>query len=262
MEKINLWDIDKIPLYDNTIEQDVPSVTPYIKDGAKVCVVVCPGGAYHGLAYHEGEPVAKWLNSIGVSAFVLTYRRTPYKFPCPQYDAKRAVRYARYCADKYGYDKEKIGILGFSAGGHLAGSTGTIFDDFSYEKQDIIDKESNKPDFMILCYPVVSLVSYAHVGSRYNLMGDVTNDEAEKLSIELNVSKDTCPAFIWHTVNDQAVPVENSLNLALQLSKYSIPYELHLFKDGCHGLGLAEDKKDVNQWTELCKKWLEDQNLI
>lgn len=259
--KIFLWEKQNIPLYDTADEKLMPSMRAYIKDGAKACVVICPGGGYGMKAYHEGEPIAWWLNSIGISAFVLDYRVNPYKFPAPMLDAQRAVRYARYLSKDYGYDKDKIGILGFSAGGHLAAYCGTIFDDLRYCAQDEIDKMSSRPDFMVLCYPVISLVSCFHYGSRVNLLGDVDYQTASKYSIERRVTKDTSPAFIWHTATDD-MPVENSLMLAGELSKKNVPFELHIFREGPHGLGLAETKKDIREWVNLCERWFKGMGII
>ena len=255
-ERIFLWDEEKIPFFDKNIPQKTPNITPYIVKGAKAAVVVCPGGGYSGKAYHEGEPIAWWLNSIGVSAFVLDYRVAPYKFPCPQLDAKRAIRYVRFNAEKYGYMPDRIGILGFSAGGHLAASCGTLFDDFGYEKQDEIDSVSARPDFMILCYPVISFVNCGHRGSCVNLLGEVGYAEAAKYSLERCVTEQTSPAFIWHTSSDPGVPVENSLIFAAELSKKHVPFEIHTFREGAHGLGLAETKQDIREWVNLCERWM------
>lgn len=261
---INLWDKKDVPMFNDEIEnQPAPYLDEYIVKGAKSCVIICPGGAYINKAYdHEGIQIARWLNSIGVSAFVLYYRVAPYKHPVPVLDGKRAVRYARYCADKYGYDKDKIGIMGFSAGGHLAGSVGTYKGDFGYALKDDIDKESSKPNFMILCYPVVSFVNHAHMGSFHNLSEDKDIKTAKELSIENNVGCDTPPAFIWHTTHDGGVPVENSLNLALAMSRFNIPFEIHTYKDGPHGVGLAPDYKHTAVWVDACKNWMESMGYI
>jgi len=261
---INLWTKEKTPLFNPDIkDQPVPTITPYIQKGARTCIIICPGGGYARKAIdHEGIQIAQWLNSIGISAFVLDYRVAPYTHPVPVTDGKRAVRYARYLATEYGYDKEKIGILGFSAGGHLAGSVGTFDDDFGYEKQDDIDNESSKPDFMILCYPVVSFLNHAHIGSYHNLSKERSTKIARELSIEYNVSASTPPTFIWHTSGDAGVPVENSLNLAIELSKCGIPFEIHTYKDGPHGQGLAKDYKHTSVWVDACKNWMQSMGLM
>ena len=262
-EKIFLWPDGKTPLFDENIkDQYAPSVTVYEAKNAKAAVVICPGGGYAMKAYHEGEPIAWWLNSIGVTAFVLDYRVSPYRFPAPQLDAKRAIRFARANASKYGYSPEKIGILGFSAGGHLAASCGTILDDCGYTPQDEIDAVSARPDFMILCYPVISFVNCMHYGSRLNLIGDVPYHEAIKYSLERRVTENTSPAFIWHTATDAGVPVENSLNFAAELSKKQIPFEIHIFREGEHGLGLAEAKEDIREWVKMCEKWMHGMGFL
>ena len=238
---INLWNEDSVPLYNPEIDQPMPYVEAYIKEGAKACVVICPGGAYvNKAADHEGVQIANWLNSIG----------------------KRAIKLARYYADKYGYDKDKIGILGFSAGGHLAGSVGTFKGDFGLGNIDEIDKESDRPDFMVLCYPVISFVDHSHMGSFYNLSENKDIKTAKELSIELNVDSDTPPTFIWHTSGDLGVPVENSLNMALAMSRYNIPFEIHTYKDGPHGVGLAHEYKHTAVWVDACKNWLEAMGIL
>ncbi len=253
-----LWKKEDTPLFDENIkDQDIPSVIPYIKEGSKTCIVICPGGGYAHKAFdHEGHQIGKWLNSVGISAFILDYRVNPYKHPVPVIDGKRALRYARYHASKYGYDKDKIGILGFSAGGHLAGSVATFKGDFGYEPIDETDKESSRPDFMILCYPVASLINHVNVGSRLNLLPDASFEAAKELSLENNIDADTPPAFIWHTSGDKAVPVENSLILAMELSKNNIPFEIHTHKDGPHGIGLGADYPYSAFWTKECVNWL------
>ena len=261
---IDLWNKDNAPLFNPEItDQPVPCVDPYIKEGAKACVVICPGGGYSMKATdHEGVQIAKWLNSIGISAFVLYYRVTPYKHPAPVLDGKRAIRFARYYAEKYGYDKNKIGILGFSAGGHLAGSVGTFKGDFGYELCDDIDKESSRPDFMILCYPVISFLNHPNIGSFRNLSETTDTKAAKELSVDYNVDKDTPAAFIWHTSGDGVVPVENSLAMANAMSRYNIPFEIHIYKDGPHGLGLAPEYKHTAAWIDSCKNWLEAMEII
>ncbi len=259
---MNLWEKDKVPFYDETLMDGfVPTLTPYIADGAKTCIVVIPGGGYtHRARIHEGEQIAEWFNSIGMSAFILDYRHSPYRHPVPVTDGRRGVRLARSLSKEYGY--EKVGIMGFSAGGHLAGSVGTFKGDFGYEPQDEIDKESSKPDFMILCYPVISFAEYAHRGSFENLSDDLKPQTAVELSIDKNVDSNTPPTFLFHAVGDISVPVENSLLMASALSRYKVPFELHTFADGGHGVGLANGNKPAcyleytKFWTENLKNWL------
>ncbi len=265
-----LWTKEKTPYYDEALMDGfIPTITPYIVNGAKTCIIICPGGGYRNRArIHEGEQIARWLNSVGISAFILDYRHSPYKHPVPVTDGKRAVRYVRYLAAEYGYDKDKIGIMGFSAGGHLAGSVGTFKGDFEYELQDDIDLESSKPDFMILCYPVISCIQYAHRGSFENLSDDHSPKCALELSIDKNVDESTPPTFLFHTSHDREVPVENSLLMASALSRYNIPFELHTFVNGGHGVGLANGneptcyQKYTMMWSQNLKNWLESQQYI
>ena len=260
-ERINLWSKEQAPLFDENAEQLLPNITPYIAKNSKSCVVVCPGGGYVIKSDYEGEGYAKWLMENGVSAFVLDYRVEPYKYPAPQYDALRALRYARYYAEKYGYDKNKIGIMGSSAGAHLAGSIAVASDEMGYKHVDEIDSVSFRPDFAVLCYPVVSMTKFAHVGSRIALMGEVSDETAEQLSLNKRITENTPPMFIWHTAEDGAVPVENSLMLAGALSANKIPFELHVFQKGAHGLGLAESTEGTNAWGRLLLKWFDINNL-
>lgn len=238
---------------------DKPTITPYLVegDGPFAAVVVCPGGGYGGHAEHEGKPIAEWLNAAGVSAFVLQYRVAPYKHPVPLGDAQRAIRLVRSCAGEWRIDPSRIGILGFSAGGHLAVSAATIFDGGYPEAADPVDKQSCKPNALIACYPVISFGEYRHQGSMVNLLGENPEEELRNsMSLENRVTKDTCPSFLWHTAEDAGVPVENSLLLALALSKNKVPFELHVFPHGAHGLGLAKDHPEAKAWPGLCVQWL------
>lgn len=171
---IKLWNDGTPPGYNSEYGEDVPGMIPFILKGEKqrAAVIVCPGGGYCGKAPHEGKPVAKWLNTAGVSAFVLDYRVYPYQHPYPLMDAKRAIRYVRYHAAQWGIDPDRIGILGFSAGGHLASTAGTHFDDGNPDSDDPIEKVSSRPDAMILCYPVITFGSWRHDGSMKALLGE------------------------------------------------------------------------------------------
>jgi len=265
-----LWKKENVPYYNEEYHDGfIPSMQPYITKDAKTCIIVCPGGGYISkAAEHEGRQIANWLNSIGVSAFVLDYRVAPYKHPVPVTDAKRAIRYARYLADEYGYAKDQIGIMGFSAGGHLAGSAGTFKGDFGYEPQDEIDQECSKPDFMVLCYPVISCCEYAHRGSFENLSAEVSAKCALELSIDKNVDSATPPTFLFHTAADQAVPVENSLLMASALSRYDVPFDMHIFNHGVHGIGLANGDSPTplvphsDMWPENLKNWLQSMKYL
>lgn len=256
---ISLWEEKDIPGFDPELSEHIPAIIPYVIDTQKPtgAVIVFPGGGYSHRAYHEGEPVALWLNSIGISAFVLEYRVSPYRYPYPLLDAKRAIRYVRYHAKEWNIDPDRIGVLGFSAGGHLASTVGTHFDLGDANSDDPIERISCRPDAMILCYPVISFGEFRHDGSMRSLLGDnPSQDMITLLSNETQVTADTPPTFLWHTANDSGVPVENSLLFASALSKNKVPFELHVFPDGRHGLGLAQEHPQVKVWTKLCEKWL------
>ncbi len=251
-EKIYLWKEDA-PYTQFSPLQAQPSVTEYAVPGSRGAVIVVPGGGYCMKADHEGAPIAEMLNQAGVSAYVLDYRVKPCHMLAPLSDAKRAIRLVR----SMGY--EKVAILGFSAGGHLTCTAATLYDAGDPDAADPLERLSSRPDAFIPCYAVVSFGAYTHGGSRESLLGQENANNWElvrKFSNELHITPDTPEAFIWHTAADQAVPVENSLNLALALSAQGVPYEMHIFPQGQHGLGLAEEFEDVKQWVPLLQKWL------
>ena len=251
-EKIYLWKEDA-PYTQFSPLRAQPSVTEYAVPGSRGAVVVVPGGGYCMKADHEGAPIAEMLNQAGVSAYVLDYRVKPCHMLAPLADAKRAIRLVR----SMGY--EKVAILGFSAGGHLTCTAATLYDAGDPDAADPLERLSSRPDAFIPCYAVVSFGAFTHRGSRESLLGQENADNWElvrKFSNELHITPDTPEAFIWHTAADQAVPVENSLNLALALSAQGVPYEMHIFPQGRHGLGLAEEFEDVKQWVPLLQKWL------
>jgi acetyl esterase/lipase len=248
---------------------DRPKITVYRAPADKAtgaAVVVCPGGGYQIVAAnHEGKQIGEWLNSLGVTAFVLQYRLGPrYRHPAPLQDAQRAVRTVRSRAKEWGVDPKRIGILGFSAGGHLASTAATHFDDGRPDAADPIDRESSRPDFAVLCYAVISLVDPpAHSGSRRNLLGDPPDPAlVELLSNERQVTARTPPTFLWHTADDASVPVENSLLFFQALRKAGVAGELHVFPHGRHGLGLAPGDPAVSQWARLCGVWMEGLGLL
>ncbi|WAM34280.1 alpha/beta hydrolase [Caldicellulosiruptor morganii] len=260
---IPLWQ-DNIPLYDDQ-HAFVPYLEPYlIENGTQnPCIIVFPGGGYTHRAEHEAIPVAKWLNSIGISAFVLHYRVSPYRYPAASFDAKRAVRLVRYSAKSFNIDPKRIGVLGFSAGGHLASIVGTLFDEGDRKNPDPVERVSCRPDCMVLCYPVISMAEFAHEGSRKALLGQSPDPALIwTLSTHNMVTGSTPPTFLWHTADDGSVRVENSLLFAMALSKHNVPFELHIFPHGKHGLGLARGIPFVEKWTELCEKWLENIGFI
>jgi acetyl esterase/lipase len=255
--KIALW--DNVKLEENEYNTDCPSIEPFLLegDGPYPVMIIAPGGGYARRAEHEAYPVAQWLNSIGISAIVLHYRVAPFSHPIPLVDAQRAIRMVRYHASEWNLDQNRIGILGFSAGGHLASTAGTHFDLGNRQAEDHIERISSRPDVMVLCYPVITMGEYTHEGSRINLLGEVPSSKMiQLLSNESQITGDTPPTFLWHTADDAAVPVENSLLFASELSRHKIPFELHVFESGRHGLGMADDHPEAKAWPELCKAWL------
>jgi acetyl esterase/lipase len=257
---IPLWQTD-IPRFRSDIPYEIPAIKPYLLPGGSLhpAIIVLPGGGYTNRAAHEGEPIARWLNEIGVSAFVLSYRVAPYRHPVPLLDVQRAIRTVRSRAAEFGVDPQRIGILGFSAGGHLASTAGTHFDAGDPNATDPVERASCRPDALILCYPVISFGEYRHDGSRTSLLGENPPQELiDLLSNEKQVTAQTPPTFLWHTANDGAVPVENSLLFAAALSRHKVPFDLHVFADGPHGVGLALDRPALAAWTGLCAAWLKD----
>lgn len=253
-----LWP-EGAPFATGTEDEDRPAITPYLVDGSgNSAVIVCPGGGYRGRAQHEGEPIAEWLNTLGISAFVLRYRVAPYQYPCALMDAQRAIRFVRSQATQLGIAPDRIGILGFSAGGHLASAAGTIYDAGDLASEDPIERESCRPDFMILCYPVITMKRpFTHEGSLLNLLGAEPDDSlVGQMSTETRVSEDTPPAFLWHTSDDASVPVENSLLFASALGRHGVPFDLHVYAHGRHGLGLAAESDHVKGWPAVCESWL------
>ncbi|MCH2365537.1 MAG: alpha/beta hydrolase, partial [Planctomycetes bacterium] len=246
---------------------DRPTLTVHLAKGrgATGCgVIVCPGGGYFMLAdNHEGKQIAAWLNSFGVSAFVLRYRHAPrYHHPAPLQDAQRAIRLVRSRAKKWRVDPNRIGIIGFSAGGHLASSTGTHFDKGNAEAKDPVDKESCRPDFMILGYPVISFTEpFTHVGSRNNFVGG-NPALAELFSNEKQVTAQTPPTFLLHTSEDRVVPPQNSIVFYMALLKAGVPAELHIYEKGPHGVGLAKKRPGISGWPASCQAWLGERGFL
>lgn len=253
--KFDLW--EKVP------EEctKTPFITVYVPKEKKTdgAIVILPGGAYGGHSPSEGEAYAKFFNEHGITAFVCNYRVAPHRFPAELLDSRRAVQFARYHSAKYGLDKNKIYIMGSSAGGHLAALTSTYFENIKIDEPDEIDKESYRPDGQILCYPVIKLLGkgIAHFWSGINLLGDKLAEMGEDLSPDLIADENAPKAFIWHTFEDSAVNVINSLKYAERLKNAGVETELHVFPKGDHGLGLAEDFPHVAQWKQLLLNWLE-----
>ncbi len=240
---------------------DVPTLTPYLPPKEKMsgaAIIVCPGGGYTHLADHEGGPVAEWLNSLGVTAFVLKYRLGPrYHHPAPMQDAARAIRIVRARAVEWRLDPQRIGILGFSAGGHVASTAGTHFDSGKPDASDATERVSSRPNLMILIYPVITMREKTHAGSKANLLGAAPAPELiALLSNDEQVTKETPPAFLVHTMTDSAVPVENSLLFITALRKAGVPFEFHLYERGPHGFGLGQKDPILATWPDRCADWL------
>ena len=240
--------------------EDIPALTLYLPPKGKAtgaAIIICPGGGYDGLSNREGGPIAEWLNSIGVTAFVLKYRIAPrYRHPAPLQDAARAIRTVRARAAEWRLDPERIGILGFSAGGHLASTAGTHFEAGKPNDSDTIERVSSRPNLMMLIYPVITMKEQTHARSKLNLLGSQPNaDLVSLLSNELHITKDTPPTFLVHAVNDSKVPVENSLLFVAALRKAAVPLEVHLYEEGEHGFALGRDPIRAN-WPPNCANWL------
>lgn len=252
----------------------VPDISVYLpgkRFATRQAVIICPGGGYHILCFdYEGTDVARFFNSIGVAAIVLKYRLPVYgntiePHKAPLMDAQRAIRLVRFNASKWNIDADKIGIMGFSAGGHLASTAGTHFDYGNKAAVDSVERISCRPDFMILMYPVISFVDPSvHTGSRESLIGkDGDLKLAQFYSSELQVSDDTPPAFFVHADNDSAVPVENTLLMYRALRAKKVPAELHILSEGEHGFGMGVDNDHIGSWTmnlKLWLKWLNERN--
>ncbi|MCW5555872.1 MAG: alpha/beta hydrolase [Verrucomicrobiae bacterium] len=254
-----------------TEDKDIPTLTPFLptpENATGAAIVICPGGGYGGLADHEGSHYARWLNEQGIAGFVLKYRLGSggYRHPAMLQDAARAVRTVRAQAAEWKLDPKRVGIMGSSAGGHLASTLLTHFDTGNADAADLIERQSSRPDLGVLCYPVISLTSpFTHQGSKRNLLGpDPSPDLARKLSSELQVTKDTPPCFVWHTWEDKGVPIENSLSFAEALQKSGVPFDLHIYERGPHGIGLGTrqyGQGERHPWTRDCEYWLKQRGF-
>lgn len=255
-----------------TADGDKPSLTIYLPEKEKAtgaAVVIFPGGGYGHLAMdHEGHQIAQWLNSIGVAGFIVKYRHrnsgAGYGHPAPIQDAQRAIRMVRSRAKEWGVDPGRIGIIGFSAGGHLASSAGTHFNTRYSEPVDEIDSSSCRPDFMILMYPVISFTEwYAHKGSMANLLGrNPDKDLMESFSNEKQVTSETPPTFLVHADDDKVVPAENSVAFYLALRKAGVPAEMHIYEKGGHGFGPGIGKGACSSWMARCADWMKGRELL
>lgn len=246
-----------------TGDEDTPTITPFLPSAGTAtgaAVVIFPGGGYQHLATEkEGVVPAHWLNGLGIAAFVVKYRLGPrYHHPAMLQDAQRSVRWVRAHAHQFGINAQRIGVLGFSAGGHMASTAGTHYDAGDSASADSVDRVGSRPDFMVLLYPVITMDStFTHRGSLHNLLGANPSPELVHLmSNETQVTRDTPPAFLVATTDDETVPVENSLALYRALHAANVPAELHLFEHGRHGFGLAPGDPVLSTWTSLCANWL------
>lgn len=243
--------------------QDQPSITIYPAPADKanrLAVVICPGGGYRNLALdHEGKQIAEWVNSLGGTALVLQYRLAPrYRHPAPMQDVQRAIRTVRARAQQWKIDPNRIALIGFSAGGHLASTAATHFDSGKSDDPDEIETHSSRPDYVILCYPVIALATeYVHAGSRDNLFGPNPDRQlVEAFSNERQVTEQSPPTFLFHTTTDKSVVPENSLLFYAALRKAGVPAELHIYANGPHGVGLAQKDPALATWPGLCAHWL------
>jgi len=249
-------------------DTDKPTITAYLapRGSSGTAVIVAPGGGYQNLAMeHEGRQIAYWLNAMGVSAFVLKYRLGPrYHHPVELGDAQRAIRTVRSRAAEFSVIPDRIGMMGFSAGGHLTSTAGTHFDAGKADATDPVERASSRPDFLILGYPVISFdPAVAHAGSVRNLLGDNPDPKLiEDLSNDRRVTAQTPPTFLFHTSNDPAVPVENSVRFFLALRKANVPAEMHLFENGPHGVGMALADPALSPWTSLLLNWMRSRGLL
>ena len=248
----------------NIQNPDIAVFLPSKQNATGEAVVICPGGAYWILAYHwEGTDIARALNAKGIAAIVLKYRlptsnNSIIRHESPLLDAQRAMRIVRYNAKKWNINSDKIGIMGFSAGGHLASTLSTHFDNGNQKSVDSVEHMSCRPDFSILIYPVISFTAeYIHKGSRNALLGEnPTEDLLRYFSNELQVTENTPPAFLVHSTDDPAVSVENSIDYYLALKKHNISAEMHIYPYGKHGYSLAIGKGHLSGWIERCTEWV------
>jgi len=272
-ETIRLWPGDA-PGALGSADHDIPVVAWWPAPGATqptAAIVVCPGGGYGGLADHEGSDYAKWLNSQGIAAFVLRYRlgSKGYRHPIMLGDVSRAMRLVRAEHVRLGIDPERVGVMGSSAGGHLAVTLLTHGDEGDPTAADAIDRQPSRATLGVLCYPVVSMLPpNTHVGSKKNLLGDDPSEDLERdLSGELAVNDTTPPVFVWHTVEDTGVKLAGVLELAAALDRHGRPFELHVYEKGRHGIGLGFRPYDgfnterLHPWTVECRRWLAERGF-
>ncbi len=263
---VPLWETGA-PGQKGDTDQDIPAISVHLpeENNTGASVVIYPGGGYGHLAVdHEGYQVAEWLNSHGIAGIITRYRYSPYRHPIPQMDAQRAVRTVRHNAEKWNIDPNKVGILGFSAGGHLASTVATHHETVNPSEEDPIDKHSSRPDFAVLIYPVISFTTkYTHKGSRRNLLGENPDEElVKKLSNELQVTSGNPPTFLMHTYNDTGVPPENSILFYMALRNANVPAEMHIYEPGKHGFGLAPDHAVLSSYPPRIIDWFKVRGII
>jgi acetyl esterase/lipase len=274
-EKTAASPTEPIPLWPNGAPgalgdkpEDIPTLTPVLPDAGKrngSSMLVLPGGGYAHLAPHEGLGYAEWLAAKGVCCYVLKYRLGShgYRHPVMLQDAARGLRLVRAFAKRDGLDPVQIGIIGSSAGGHLAATLLTHFDAGDSNAMDPVERESSRPALGILCYPVISMEQFAHSGSRAQLLGEnPSEDLVRDLSLELQVTAQTPPCFIWATSEDATVPVENSMLFASALRRAGVPFALHIYEKGPHGLGLGRPEKPAPAWADECLNWLHGRGFL
>ncbi len=265
-ETVLLWE-KSAPGALGDADADKPAITIFRAAGAGgTSVIVAPGGGYRNLSMDkEGRQVASWFNAMGVTAYVLRYRLGPrYHHPVELGDAQRAIRFVRSRAAQLGISPDRIGMMGFSAGGHLTATAGTHFDDGNRDASDPVDRSSSRPDFLILAYPVISFdPAIAHRGSEQSLLGDNPDPKLiQDLSDELQVTAKTPPTFLFHTNADTTVPAENSVRFYLALRQAKVPAEIHIFQNGPHGVGLDLADPALSQWPALLSNWLRGRGLL
>lgn len=266
---IPLWP-DGAPGALGTNANDIPTLTPYLVEGTNAtgaAMVICPGGGYAHLAPHEGNDYALWLNQHGVTCFVLKYRlgSSGYHHPAMLNDAARAVRWVRAHAGEYKIDTKRVGLMGSSAGGHLTATLLTHFDAGDANASDVVERQSSRPDLGILCYAVISMGDFTHQGSKNNLLGKNPSPElVQLLSNELQVTTNTPPCFLWTTFEDKTVPMENTMLFAEALRKNHVPFALHVYEKGGHGMGLKDKPPFAHPhpWAGDCLFWLKAQGFV
>lgn len=251
--------------------KDIPTLTVFLPPPEKAtgaAIVICPGGGYGGLADHEGSQYARFLNEHGIAGFVLKYRlgSAGYRHPVMLQDAARALRTVRARAGEWKLDPQRVGIMGSSAGGHLASTLVTHFDGGKSDATDPIERVSSRPDLGILCYPVISMGEHTHQGSKNNLLGkDPSPELVRELSSELQVTKETPPCFVWHTWEDKGVKIENALAFVGALQAAGVRFDFHVYERGPHGIGLGSREYDPakwHPWTRDCAFWLKERGFV